>query len=448
MTRVYDYIVVGAGTAGCVLANRLSRDPSKHVLLLEAGPEDSNVWLKIPAGVPRVINDPQLSWGYTSDAEPGLDGRRIIWPRGRVLGGSSSINGHVYMRGVPADYDGWEKEGNPGWGWSDVLPYFKRGERHFLGASALHGGDGELAVSPLAHPHPASAAFVASAMVNGVPFNEDFNGARQEGVGYLQFMIDRGRRASASAAFLTPIRKRPNLKVETEAKVHRVVFEQRCATGVLYRRGDQVRSMTGHEIILCGGTINSPQLLMLSGIGPASELLQHGITPTVVSQGVGRNLQDHVYAHHLERVVANFSINEIISSKWRMAPHLLRYLATRKGLLTAAAAQVGLFTRSWPELGQPDLQIQMRPFSMISSSGMYTSESSPAITASCTLLRPHSRGAVSLRSADPDQAPSMLANYLVDDRDVPPMVAGLKIIRRIFQTEPLASASRGELMPG
>jgi choline dehydrogenase len=448
MTRIYDYIIVGAGTAGCVLANRLSVEPARRVMLLEAGPEDSNMWITIPAGVPRVINDPKLTWGYTSDPEPGLNDRQIIWPRGRVLGGSSSINGHVYMRGVPEDYDAWALAGNPGWAWSEVLPYFKKGERHYLGASPLHGGNGELAVSPLAHPHPASAAFVASANAAGMPLNQDFNGVQQEGVGYLQFMTDRGRRASASAAFLRPIRHRANLTVETGAMVDRIIVEQQRATGIAYRREGNRMAASGRHIILCGGAINTPQLLMLSGIGPASELLKHGIVPIVDTRDVGRHLQDHVYAHHLESVIPAFSINRTISSNWRMAPHVLRYFATRKGLLTSAAAQVGLFARSHPELKRPNLQIQMRPFSMVSSGGMYTAQPSPAVTASCTLLRPRSRGAVTLRSANPNDAPAMRANYLVDEHDVPPMIAGLRLMRRIFATEPFASASRGEVMPG
>jgi choline dehydrogenase len=448
MTQIYDYIIVGAGTAGCVLANRLSRDPAKRVLLLEAGPKDSNLWIMIPAGVSRIINHPKLTWGYTSDPEPGLNGRRIIWPRGRVLGGSSSINGHVYMRGAPDDYDGWHLAGNPGWGWKDVLPYFKKGERHFLGSSALHGGDGEMAVSALAHPHPASAAFVASAHAAGMPLNDDFNGPRQDGVGYLQLMTDRGRRASTSAAFLRPIRHRSNLNVQTGARADRIVIEQHRATGISYRREGISQTASGHQIILCGGAINTPQLLMLSGIGPASQLSKYAIATVVGVDAVGGNLQDHVYAHHLERVIAAFSINRTISSHWRMAPHVLKYFATRRGLLTSAAAQVGLFARSLPELNRPNLQIQMRPFSMVSAAGMYTAEPSPAVTASCTLLRPKSRGTVTLRSADPNDAPAMQANYLVDEDDIPPMVAGLRLMRRIFHTEPFASASQGELMPG
>lgn len=445
---VFDYVIVGAGSAGCVLANRLSRAPSTRVLLLEAGGQDSNVWLKVPAGVPRVVNDPKLTWGYVSEPEPGLQDRRIIWPRGRTLGGSSSINGHVYMRGTAADYDHWRDQGNPGWGWADVLPYFRRSERHFLGESELHGGSGELSVSPLHEPHPASTAFVHSARNLGIPANDDFNGRTQEGVGYLQFMIKDGVRASTSAAFLRPALARPNLKVELNALAERVLFEGGRATGIQFSVDGQTRCARAGELILCGGAVNSPQLLMLSGLGPADALRQLGIEVKIDLPGVGQNLHDHIYAHCLARVDPSFSLNRMISSNLRMIPDVLRYLATRRGLLTSAAAQVGLFTRSRPELDACDLQVQMRPFSMISKGGMYTADSAPAITASCTLLRPLSRGAVTLRSNDPRVAPRMVANYLTDPRDLPALVEGLKLIRRIFGTAPFAEHCRGEELPG
>ncbi len=447
-TGSFDYVIVGAGSAGCVLANRLSRDPSLRVLLLEAGGQDSNLWIKIPAGVPRVVNDPKLTWGYVSEPEPGLNDRQIGWPRGRTLGGTSSINGHVYMRGTPQDYDGWRDQGNPGWGWNDVLPYFKRSERHFRGESELHGGSGELSVSPLHEPHPASAAFVQAARNAGIPANDDFNGITQEGVGYLQFMIRDGVRASTSAAFLRPALGRPNLKLEINALAERILFEGARATGIQYSVGGQTRSARAGELIVCGGAINSPQLLLLSGVGPADALQRLGIQVRQNLPGVGQNLHDHVYAHCLARVEPSFSLNRMISSNLRMIPDVLRYLATRRGLLTSAAAQVGLFVRTRPDFSTPDLQVQMRPFSMIGKGGMYVADTAPAITASCGLLRPQSRGALSLSSADPRERPRMVANYLTDERDLPTLLAGLRLIRGIFHTPPFADHFRGEELPG
>ena len=444
----FDFVIIGAGSAGCVLANRLSGDPSLRILLLEAGPEDSNFWIKVPAGVPRVVSHPKLTWGYTSEEEPGLNDRKIIWPRGKTLGGSSSINGHVYMRGTSADYNGWRDLGNTDWGWDDVLPYFKRSESHFLGESLLHGGSGELTVSPLHEPHRASKAFVEAAVNAGIVRNDDFNGLRQEGVGYLQFMIRNGFRASASAAFLKPIRHRPNLVVRVNAMVEKIILEGKRATGVSYSVDGVTYEAQASEVILSAGTVNSPQILMLSGIGPANDLTDFGIKVRHPMENVGKNLHDHIYAHCLVAVDPTFSINKTISSNWRMLPDVVRYLTSGRGLLTSAAAQVGLFARSTPDLQVPDLQIQMRPFSMISKGGMYSVDPAPAVTASCTLLRPSSRGSVTLHTGQAKDAPRMIANYLTDARDMAPLIAGMRLIRRIFESEPFRSHMSYESLPG
>ncbi|WP_158803757.1 MULTISPECIES: GMC family oxidoreductase [unclassified Acidisoma] len=452
---MYDYIIIGAGSAGCVLANRLTEDGKSRVLLLEAGGASRNIWLKIPAGTPRLYSNARVNWRYYTSEEPGLNNRQVYCPRGKTLGGSSAINGLVYMRGVPRDYDLWRQAGNAGWSWSDVLPYFKKSERQQRGADEFHGATGELGVSDLAKPHVASRAFVEAGQAIGLPFNADFNGAEQDGIGYVQYNILNGVRHSAASAFLDPAKRRQNLTIETEAHVAKIVVENGRATGVRYRRGGELKEATGREIILSGGAINSPQLLLVSGIGPEDELRRHGIDVVHVLPGVGRNLQDHIYAHYLSKVDPAFSINKLIlnsasaRTSWKLFPHVAEFVLKRSGLLTSAAAQVAAFARSGPHVETPDLQIQFRPFSMIiTKEGRFVAESHAAVTASCSHIRPHSRGALTLRSADPFDAPDIRFNYLTAQEDQRAMIEGIRIVRRIFAASPMAEHVAGEAVPG
>ena len=338
----FDYIVVGAGSAGCVVANRLSENPSNRVLLLEAGPVDKNMWIHIPAGIQQVLMNKHLNWQYFTEPEPGLKGKRVFWPRGKTLGGSSAVNGMAYVRGQPGDYDQWAQMGNLGWDWESVLPHFKATEDYWGGETDQHGTGGGVSVTNTEHRqiagttiHKATQAFIDGGIEAGLPLNGDFNGALQEGVGWIDHTITgAGRRHTTATAFLKPIRRRRNLTILTEAMVDRVEIENGHAVGVAYRHEGQAKRATAtREIILSGGAINSPQILMLSGIGPAGQLQSVGIEPIGESPMVGQNLQDHMYIHWVHEVEKGFSFNGETSGL-KLVPHIMRYYLQRKGLLT------------------------------------------------------------------------------------------------------------------
>ena len=443
----FDYVIIGAGSAGCVLANRLSRDGNNSVLLLEAGPKDTNLWIHVPLGYGMLFKNKTVNWMYQTEPEPGLGGRTIFQPRGKVLGGSSSINGLLYVRGQHEDYDRWRQQGNSGWGYDDVLPYFRKAEHQQRGADDFHGGDGPLPVSDLGHPDPLSAAFIAAAAESGLPLNPDFNGASQEGAGFFQTTTRHGRRASTAVAYLRPAKGRKNLHVETSALAQRIVFDGRRAVAVDYHKAGALRTVRARkEILVCGGAYNSPQLLQLSGVGPAELLGKHGIDVVLDAPGVGHDLQDHMQVRIVMRCAKRITLNDIVNHPLRRILAGARYAAFRKGPLTIAAGTSGAFFKTDPRLATPDIQIHFLPFSTDKMGEKLHAFS--GFSASVCQLRPESRGSLRIRSADPLAPPEIRINYLATEVDRTANVEGLKILRKILQAPALKSYVTEEVEPG
>ena len=443
----YDYVIVGAGSAGCVLANRLSADGKNSVLLLEAGPRDGNPWIHIPLGYGRLFKEKAVNWMYQTEPEPGLNGRSVFQPRGRVLGGSSSINGLLYVRGQHEDYDRWRQYGNSGWGFDDVLPYFRKAENQARGPDEFHGVGGPLPVSNMTHADPLSAAFIAAAVESGLPENLDFNGASQEGAGFYQTTTRRGRRASAAVAYLRPAQARHNLQVETSSLARRIRFDARRAVAVEYRREGEARTARARkEILVCGGAFNSPQLLQLSGVGPAELLRKHGIDVVLDAPGVGNDLRDHLQVRVVMRCTQPITLNDVVNSPVRKVLAGLQYAAFRSGPLSIAAGTSGAFFKTNPRLATPDVQIHFLPFSTDKMGEKLHPFS--GFTASVCQLRPESRGSLRIRSVDPAAAPEIRINYLATEVDRTANVEGLKILRRILQAPALRPFVVEEVDPG
>ncbi len=461
-----DYVVVGAGSAGCALAARLSEDPSTRVLLLEAGGKDSNLWIHVPVGYFKTMHNPGTDWCYRTEPEPSLNGRSLDWPRGKVLGGSSSINGLLYVRGQAQDFDHWRQLGNAGWSFEDVLPYFIKAEDQERGADEWHGADGPLGVGDMRVRRDVCDAFIAGAEEIGIPRNDDVNGANQEGAGYFQLTTRKGWRCSTAVGYLRPARRRPNLQIVTGAHVHHLCFEGRRAVGVRYavggtggsgelRMGSPARrgplglevqeARARAEVLLCAGAIGSPQILQLSGVGPADLLERHGIGLVHDLPGIGGNLQDHLQLRAVYKC-ARPTLNDEVNHPLRKMLIGIEYILRRSGPMSMGASQVYAFARTRPELETPDVQFHFQPLSADKpGKGLHRFS---AFTSSVCQLRPESRGRIRIKHPDPYAYPAIEPNYLATRRDCETAVAGLRMTRAIAGTRAMRPFVEEELLPG
>ncbi len=442
----FDFLVVGAGSSGCVLANRLSEDPTNSVCLIEAGPKDRSPWIHLPIGYAKTMWDPKLNWKFETEPDPGMNNRQIYWPRGKTLGGSSSINGLIFIRGQKEDYDLWRDLGAKGWGWDDVLPYFKKAEGNDRLGEPLHSKSGPLKASSILKKHPLVEAFKKTANQLGVPNTEDFNNLTQEGVGYYQLTTHKGLRCSTAAAYLKPIKKRQNLTILTNSQACKIIFEDKKAVGIEIIR-DGVKSIVraNKEVILSAGAILSPQLLQLSGVGPAPLLREFNIPIVKDLPGVGENLQDHLQYRLIYELNQPISTNDQLSSWFGQLQMGLDWLLFRGGPLSIGINQGGLFTRVMKDSKTPDIQFHLATLSAEMAGGKVHPFS--GFTMSVCQLRPESRGYVRIQSADPLTPPKMFANYLSTQYDRDTSIAAIKYARKIAQTEPIRSLITREVKP-
>ncbi|SIT40659.1 Oxygen-dependent choline dehydrogenase [Paraburkholderia piptadeniae] len=448
MPRRFDFVVVGAGSAGCVLANRLSEDGRYSVCLLEAGPTDRYAWIHIPIGYGKTMFHPVYNWGFYTDPDPNMNNRKLYWPRGRTLGGCSSINGLIYVRGQKEDYDRWAALGNRGWSWDECLPYFRRLEHNELGEGPTRGVDGPLWASTIRQRHELVDAFIAASNRLGMRTVDDFNTGDQEGVGYYQLTTRRGLRCSTAVAYLKPARQRANLHVETDAQASKILFDGTRAMGIQYvQRGETREVHADREVILAAGALQSPQLLQLSGVGPAALLQEHGIPVVAARAGVGENLQDHLQIRLIYEVTKPITTNDQLRSWTGRAKMGLQWALFRGGPLAVGINQGGMFCRALPdEAKTPDIQFHFSTLSADSAGGDV--HAFPGCTYSVCQLRPESRGAVRIRSTNPLEAPSIHPNYLATDLDRRTAVAGVRFARRVAATQPMASLMKREVRPG